>query len=54
MTSVDDFDKPLDKTARNQLKFLDVIGRETIFKQNIPLIYLYRTGRVEKGIKMEQ
>ena len=52
MTSIDDFDKPLDKPVRELVKILDFIGRETIFKPNVPLIYLYNDGTAEKVIKM--
>ena len=54
MTSIDDIDKLLYKPARELVKILDIIGRETIFKPNIPLIYLYKNGTVEKVIKIDQ
>ena len=54
LTSINDFDKLLYKPARELVKILDIIGRETIFKPNVPLIYLYKNGTVEKVIKMEQ
>jgi spore coat protein CotH len=54
LTSTDDFDKLLYKPARELVKILDIIGRETIFKPNVPLIYLYKNGTVEKVIKIDQ
>ena len=51
ITSTDDFYKPLDKSSRKLVKILDIIGRETIFKTNVPLIYLYSDGSAEKLIK---
>ena len=54
LTSIGDFDNLLYKPARELVKILDIIGRETIFKPNVPLIYLYKNGTVEKVIKMGQ
>ena len=54
LTSINEFDKLLYKPARELVKILDIIGRETIFKPNVPLIYLYKNGTVEKVIRMGQ
>jgi hypothetical protein len=54
LTSIGDFDNLFYKPARELVKILDIIGRETIFKPNVPLIYLYKNGTVEKVIKMDQ
>ena len=54
LTSINELDKLLYKPARELVKILDIIGRETIFKPNVPLIYLYKNGTVEKVIRMGQ
>jgi hypothetical protein len=54
LTSIDDFGRLLYKPTKELVKILDVVGRETIFKPNVPLIYLYKNGTVEKVIKMGQ
>ena len=51
ITSTDDFDKPLARASRKLVKILDIIGRETIFKPDVPLIYIYSDGSAEKLIK---
>ena len=38
---------------RQLLKILDVLGRETPYKKNTPLFYLYNDGTVEKRIVVE-
>ena len=35
------------------VKILDVLGQEVAFKKNIPLLYLYDDGSVEKKIIIE-
>jgi len=51
ITSTYDFDKLFYKPARELVKILDIIGRETIFKPDVPLIYIYSDGSAEKLIK---
>ena len=38
---------------RKLLKIVDVLGRETPIKKNIPLFYLYDDGNLEKKIIVE-
>ena len=40
-------------TNKQLLKIVDVLGRETPNKKNIPLFYIYRDGTVEKRILIE-
>ena len=35
-------------TSKNLIQILDMMGRETIFKPNTPLIYVYDDGSIEK------
>ena len=51
ITSTNDFDKPLARASRKLVKILDIIGRETKFKPDVPLIYIYSDGSAEKLIK---
>ena len=50
MNSIEELDAP----ARELVRIIDFIGRETTFKPNVPLIYIYSDGTVEKVIKMRQ
>ena len=48
ISSVNEFD-----TQQKELvKIFDILGRETNFKPNVPLIYLYKDGTVEKKIRL--
>jgi hypothetical protein len=38
---------------RKLIKIVDVLGRNTPYKKNIPLFYLYDDGTVEKRIIVE-
>ena len=40
-------------TSKNLIQILDMMGRETSFKPNTPLIYVYDDGSTEKVFKME-
>ena len=42
----------LSNTPKQLVKIVDVIGRETTFKPNTPLIYIYSDGKTEKVFKM--
>jgi hypothetical protein len=50
MNSIEDLDAP----SRALVRIIDIIGRETTFKPNVPLIYIYSDGTAEKVIKMGQ
>ena len=39
---------------RDLVRIVDIIGRETTFRLNIPLIYIYSDGTVEKVIRTGQ
>ena len=41
------------KTAKKLIKIFDILGRETIYKTNVPLFYIYDDGTVEKKIILE-
>ena len=40
-------------TSKNLIQILDVMGRETSFKPNTPLIYVYDDGSIEKVFSVE-
>ena len=40
-------------TSKNLIQILDLMGRETSFKPNTPLIYLYDDGTTEKVFSVE-
>ena len=40
-------------TSRNIIQILDLMGRETSFKPNTPLIYVYDDGSIEKVFSVE-
>jgi hypothetical protein len=40
-------------TSKNLIKILDMMGRETSFKPNTPLIYVYDDGSIEKVFRVE-
>ena len=40
-------------TSKNLIQILDMMGRETIFKPNTPLIYVYDDGSTEKVFTIE-
>ena len=48
MNSIEELDAP----ARELVRIIDFIGRETTFKPNVPLIYIYSDGTAEKVIKV--
>ena len=43
----------LDAAERELVRIFDIIGRETTFKPNVPLIYIYSDGTVEKKVIIE-
>ena len=43
----------LSNTPKTLIKILDLMGRETNFKPNIPLIYVYDDGSIEKVFSVE-
>jgi hypothetical protein len=43
----------LGTTSKQLLKIVDLMGRETPYKPNIPLIYIYKDGSTERVFKME-
>ena len=40
-------------TSKNLIQILDLMGRETLFKPNTPLIYVYDDGSTEKVFSVE-
>ena len=38
----------LNNTPKQLIKIVDVLGRETPFKPNTPLLYIYNDGTVER------
>jgi len=40
-------------TSKNLIQILDLMGRETSFKPNTPLIYVYDDGTTEKVFSVE-
>jgi len=40
-------------TSKNLFQILDLMGRETSFKPNTPLIYVYDDGSIEKVFSVE-
>jgi Leucine-rich repeat (LRR) protein len=40
-------------TSKNLIQILDLMGRETSFKPNTPLIYVYDDGSIEKVFSVE-
>ena len=40
-------------TSKNLIQILDLMGRETAFKPNTPLIYVYDDGSIEKVLTIE-
>ena len=40
-------------TSKNLIQILDLMGRETTFKPNTPLIYVYDDGSIEKVFSVE-
>jgi len=40
-------------TSKTLIQILDMMGRETTFKPNTPLIYVYDDGSTEKVFSME-
>jgi hypothetical protein len=40
-------------TSKNLIQILDLMGRETSFKANTPLIYVYDDGSIEKVFSVE-
>jgi len=43
----------LSNSSKNLIKILDLMGRETSFKPNTPLIYVYDDGSIEKVFSVE-
>ena len=43
----------LNTTSKNLIKILDMMGCETTFKPNTPLIYVYDDGSIEKVFRVE-
>jgi polyhydroxybutyrate depolymerase len=43
----------IDKTPKQLIKIVDVLGRETPFKPNTPLLYIYDDGTVERKVVLK-
>ena len=52
---IDDFVgiSELNSTPKQIVKIIDLMGRETSFKPNTPLIYVYDDGSIEKVFSVE-
>ena len=44
----------LNTTTKQLIKIVDVLGRETPFKPNTPLLYIYNDGTVERKMIIEE
>jgi Leucine-rich repeat (LRR) protein len=44
----------LNNSSKQLLKIVDLMGRETTYKPNMMLIYIYSDGTVEKVFKLEE
>jgi len=44
----------LNNTPKQLIKIVDVLGRERPFKPNIPLLYIYNDGTVERKMIIEE
>jgi hypothetical protein len=44
----------LNNTPKQLIKIVDVLGRETPFKPNTPLLYIYNDGTVERKVIIEE
>jgi len=44
----------LNNTPKQLIKIVDVLGRETPFKPNIPLLYIYNDGTVERKMIIKE
>ena len=44
----------LNNTPKQLLKIVDLLGRETPYKQNTPLIYIFSDGTTERVFKLEE
>ena len=43
----------LKNTTKQLIKIIDVLGRETPFKPNTPLLYIYDDGTVERKVVLK-
>jgi len=43
----------LNNTPKQLIKIVDVLGRETPFKPNTPLLYIYNDGTVERKVVLK-
>ena len=44
----------VNNTPKQLIKIVDVIGRETPFKPNTPLLYIYNDGTVERKMIIKE
>ena len=52
-SSIDDINTDKQTSKRNLIRITDVLGRETKYKKNIPIFYIYDDGTAEKIIIIE-
>ncbi len=43
----------LNNSSKQLIKIVDVLGRETPFKPNTPLLYIYNDGTVERKVVLK-
>ena len=43
----------LNNSSKQLIKIVDVLGRETPFKPNTPLLYIYDDGTIERKMIIE-
>jgi len=43
----------LNKTPKQLIKIIDILGREIPFKPNTPLVYVYDDGTVERKVVLK-
>ncbi|MGA0246338.1 MAG: hypothetical protein ACO3JZ_06615, partial [Schleiferiaceae bacterium] len=50
LNSIEDFNRP----GKELVKIIDFYGRETALRANVPLIFIYSDGSVEKVVVVDE